>query len=359
VLIFKNDNLMKLKFSLEVKGMKRLLSIKIILLIYLLGTVVFLIGCTPPVSGTVTGVINVYWPNEEVFMPGAAMIGVINEGKWISTVSSFSDGSYTLSNVPTGQHAIIAFKHGYTATQQVINVVEGQTVTNVDFNLETEEPVDRLGGVIYLCFNLDVAPFNNLKIRQAFNYAIDKQTLVDEINSEFGYNLKVAQGLIPPSIMGYTLNLTGYSYDVSEAQRLLSQAGYPEGFNTDLYYNILDSGLNYFFVQKIQTHLAQIGVNVELHGIEWNQLLRMVTAGELSFFRMAWTFDTPDPTDAFYCLYHSTGPDNSSHYHNTTIDSQIEQGWVTMNEGADFILLINKIESTVVDDAPAIYIYHY
>ena len=338
--------------------MKRFLSTKGILLICLLGAIVCLIGCTPSVSvhtGTINGVINVYWPGVG-YVPGAARIDVLNEG--IFTVSYFSDGNYTLSNVPVGQHTITVFKHGYITAQQVINVVEDQTTTNVNFNLELKVPTEQLAGTYYLGFNLDIPPFDNLKVRQALNYAINKQTLVNEINSEFGYNMEVAQGLIPPSITGYNSSLAGYSYDVAEAQVLLSQAGYPEGFSTDLYYNILNSGFHYFVAQKIQTYLAQVGINAELHGIEWAQLLAMLAQGDLPFFRLGWRFDTPDPTDAFYCLYHSAGSDNSSHYHNPAVDSQIEQAWATINE-ADFIQLIQQIESTIVDDAPAIYLYHY
>jgi len=304
--------------------MKRFLSIKLILLICLLGVMVSLIGCTPSVSvhtGSVSGVINVYWPGVG-YVTGAARVDVLGEG--IFTVSSFSDGTYTLNNVPVGQCTITVIKHGYTTAQQIINVVEGQTVTSVDFNLETIESVE----------------------------------LIDEINLEFGYNMVVAQGPIPLSIIGYNSSLAGYSYDVTEAQTLLSQAGYPEGFSTDLYYNILNSGFHYFVAQKIQTYLAQIGVNAELHGIEWTELLGSVSQGELPFFRLGWIADTPDPTDFLYSLYHSASSDNYVHYNNSTVDSLIEQAWETIDE-TDFIQLIQQIESAIVSDAPAIYLYHY
>lgn len=347
---------MKLKFPLEVKEMKRFLSIKSILIICLLGVMISLIGCTPSVSvhtGTVSGVINVYWPGVS-FMPGAARVDVLDEG--IFTVSSFSDGTYTLSNVPTGQHTITVFKHGYTTSQQIVNVVEGQTTTNVDFNLETIESIEQLGAIYYYGFNLNEAPFNNLKVRQAINYAIDKQTLIDEINAEFSVSRVVAQGPIPPSMLGHNSNLTGYSYDVAEAQTLLSQAGYPEGFSTDLYYNITD--FHYSVAQKIQTYLAQVEIIVELHGVEWNELLGLIDQGESPFFRMGWIADTPDPTDYLYSLYHSASSANTVDYNNTTVDSLIEQAWETIDE-TEFIQSIKQIESTIVDDAPAIYLYHY
>lgn len=336
--------------------MKRFLSIKIVLLICLLGVMISLIGCTPSVSihtGTVNGIINVYWPGVG-YVPGAARVDVLGEG--IFTVSSFSDGTYTLNNVPAGQYTITAIKHGYTTAQQVVNVVEGQTVTNVDFNLETEITAEELGGIYFYCFNLDVTLFNNLKVRQAINHAIDKQTLIDEVNAEFGVSKVVAQGPIPPSMIGYNSSLAGYSYDVAEAQTLLSQAGYPEGFSTDLYYNITD--FHYSVAQKIQTYLAQVGIIVELHGVEWNELLNLINQGELPFFRTGWITDTPDPADYLYSLYHSASYDNYTYYDNSTVDSRIEQAWATIDV-ADFVQLIRQIESTIVDDAPAIYLYHY
>ena len=336
--------------------MKRFLSIKSILIICLLGAIVSLIGCTPSVSvhtGTVSGVINVYWPGVG-YVPGAARVDVLDEG--IFTVSSFSDGTYTLNNVPVGQYTITIIKHGYTTAQQVVNVSEGQTITNIDFNLETETTAEQLGGIYYYGFNLDIAPFNNLKVRQAINYAIDKQTLIDEINLEFGYNKVVAQGPIPPNMIGYNSSLTVYSYDVAEAQALLSQAGYPEGFNTDLYYNVSD--FHSSIAEKIQTYLAQVGIIVELHGVEWNEFTDLVDQGELPFFRLGWITDTPDPADYLYSLYHSAGPGNSSHYYNPVVDSKIEQAWETIDE-TEFIQLIQQIELAIVNGAPAIYLYYY
>jgi len=142
--------------------MKKLLSMKMILLICILGIILCFIGCTPPVpigTGTVTGVINVNWPGVG-YVPGAARIDVLGEG--IFTVSSFTNGTYSLNNVPTGQHTITVIKHGYKITQQVVNLLEGQTITNVNFNLDTEISSIQLGGIHYYGFNIDATPFNNL-----------------------------------------------------------------------------------------------------------------------------------------------------------------------------------------------------
>ena len=336
--------------------MKRFLSIRIILLICLLTAMFCLIGCTPSVSvhtGMVSGVINIYWPGVE-YGPGAARIDVLDEG--IFKVSSFSDGSYTLSNVPVGQHTITVFKHGYITAQQVINVVQDQTITDVNFNLETEITAEQLGGIYYYGFNLNQPPFNNLKVRQALNYAIDKQTLINEFNLEFGLDRVVAQGLLPPSMIGYNSNLVAYSYNINIAQGLLSQAGYPDGFNTELYIN--ENPGNRFIAEKVKDYLAQVGISVEIQGVEdWYEYLNILAQGDLPFFRMRWIADTPDPTDYLYILFHTEGSANNVHYYNSVIDNQIEQAWETVSD-TSFVQLIQQIELTIVDDAPAIFIYH-
>ena len=342
---------------MEVKEMKKFLVIRIILLICLLGTLVFLIGCTPPVSthtGSISGTVKTPYPGEQLdFWPCAARVDVSSSGQF--TISSYSDGSYTLNNVPVGQHTITVFKHGFLTAQKTEEVIEGEITRDVDFTLESKVPLDQLGAIYYYGFNLEIAPFNSLKVRQAINYAIDKQTLLDEVNTEFGVSNVVAQGPLPTDMIGYNSSLIGYSYDVAEAQTLLSQAGYPEGFSTDLYYNIGD--FHYFIAQKIQIYLAQVGINVELHGIEWMELLELISQAELPFFKLRWTADTPDPTDYLYALYHSESIHNYTHYNNATIHGLLEQAWETIDE-TEFIQLIQQIESTIVDDAPAIYIYH-
>ena len=114
-----------------------------------------------------------------------------------------------------------------------------------------------------------------------------------------------------------------------------------------------------FIAEKIKIYLAQIGVDVEIHGIEgWSQYLEMIAGGELPFFRMGWTADTPDPTDLLYALYHSESNYNHAHYYNSIVDDQIEQAWEIIDD-VSFIQLVQQIEETVVEEAPATFLYYY
>ncbi|MHA1355578.1 MAG: ABC transporter substrate-binding protein, partial [Candidatus Heimdallarchaeota archaeon] len=286
--------------------------------------------------------------------PGAARIDILGTEQF--TISSFSDGTYALVNIPVGIYTIRAFKHGFISAQQIVNVVEGQAITDINFDLVSEVQAGQLSGIYYLGFNLDNPPFDNLKVRQALNYAIDKQTLVDEFNAEFGLDREVAQGPIPPSMIGYNSSLIGYTYDINQAEVLLSQAGYPDGFSTDLYFNEYVG--HRFIAEKIKIYLAQIGVAVEIHGIEgWTNYVTMIYEGELPFFRVGWGADTPDPVDLLYALYHSESNYNHCHYSNLIVDNQIEQAWEIIDD-VSFIQLVQQIEETVVEEAPATFLYY-
>jgi ABC-type transport system substrate-binding protein len=308
--------------------------------------------------GVIRGIVNLVIenpPDESWIFPGAARIDILGTEQF--TISSFSDGTYALINIPVGTYTIRAFKHGFISAQQVVEVVGGQAVTDINFDLVSEVYEDQLGSIYYLGFNLDIPPFDNLKVRQALNYAIDKQTLVDEFNAEFGRDREVAQGPIPPSMIGYNPALVGYTYDINQAEVLLSQAGYPDGFSADLYFNEWVG--HRFIAEKIKIYLAQIGVDVEIHGIEgWDSYVSMVTEGELPFFRLGWRADTPDPTDLLYALYHTEGYANYVHYYNSIVDDQIEQAWEIIDD-VSFVQLIQQIEATIVEEAPAIFLQCY
>jgi ABC-type transport system substrate-binding protein len=337
--------------------MKKFLLIGIILLVCITGTMVNLGECSSSTSihsGKISGVINVYWPKEG-FKPGRARIDILNTE--LFTVSS-SYGNYVINNIPDGQHTITVSKHGYLLAQKIINVVGGEKVTDIDFNLMVDEPREkfRLRSVTYLGFNNNYPPFDNLKVRQALNYAIDKQILLDEFNSKFGHKPPVAQGPIAPGMMGFNPNLVRYSYDINKAKELLSQAGYPKGFSIALYYN-KEGSVAEFIAKEAKKHLAKIGIKVDIKGKKWNEFSKMVRQGKSPFFVTTWRADTPDSADYLYSLYHSKSSSNSVHYYNSVIDNQIEQAWEIIDD-EKFVQLIQQIEKTIVNNAPAIYIYN-
>ncbi len=149
----------------------------------------------------------------------------------------------------------------------------------------------------YITLNTHIKPFNNLKVRQALEYAIDKQRVVKILN---GRGI-VANQVLPPTMAGFDSSYKGYSYNPSLAKRLLASAGYPHGFSTTLYTLNVDPQPR--IAQSFQQDLAQVGVKVRIVPLASATIINtagtpnkapMVWSGAL-----AWTEDFPDPSD-FY-----------------------------------------------------------
>lgn len=149
----------------------------------------------------------------------------------------------------------------------------------------------------YITMKVQKKPFNDQRVRQAVNEAINKVRLVRLINGR----AHVANQVLPPGMPAYDDAFKGYPYDPKHAKALLTEAGYPDGFSTELYSNNTDP--NPRLVQAIQQDLAQIGIKVQLKTLAQENVIAaggdpdqgmMVWSGGL-----AWSDDFPDPSDFF------------------------------------------------------------
>lgn len=149
----------------------------------------------------------------------------------------------------------------------------------------------------YLTLNTRMKPFDNLKVRQAINMAIDKQRII-RIRNGRGV---VANQILPPLMPGYDPTYRGYPYDPARARKLLAEAGYPNGFSTQLY--VLNVDPQPRIALSIQHDLAAIGVTVSVVPLASAEVINqagtphktpMVWSGGLG-----WLQDFPDPAD-FY-----------------------------------------------------------
>ncbi|WP_298502493.1 ABC transporter substrate-binding protein, partial [uncultured Sphaerochaeta sp.] len=126
----------------------------------------------------------------------------------------------------------------------------------------------------YISFNMRKPPFNNQLVRQAINMAIDRQLLVDTVNSGTG---APADEIIAPAVYGYYS--TGvWEYNPAKAKQLLAQAGYPNGFSTTLWVNNNQSRVE--MCQAIQEMLREIGITVKVEVMEFGTFISRTTAGE-------------------------------------------------------------------------------
>ena len=205
--------------------------------------------------------------------------------------------------------------------------------------------------LLYLGFNTQMKPFDDRRVRQAFNYAVNKEAIVREI-TRMGH--LPATGALPPGMPGYDPDLQGYDYNPAKAKRLLAEAGYPDGRR-------LPGGAALVGHQAestkaelaaYQRYLAEIGVQVEIHfAPDWPAYQAMLEQGQLPMFRLIWYADIPDPDNMLSPLLHSASPTNRTFYRNPVVDQLLEQARKEFDE-AQRITLYREVERIVMDDAP-------
>ena len=162
-----------------------------------------------------------------------------------------------------------------------------------DKNL-TLHTVDALN-VGYLAFNTEKKPFNDVKVRQALNYATDKKAIVDAV---FLGSATVAKSPIPPNMLGYKKDLADYPYDVEKAKALLKEAGLEKGFEATLWSMPVQRPYNpnsRRIAEMIQSDWAKVGVKAKIVSWEWGEYLSGMRKGEHDTALFGWMSDNGDP----------------------------------------------------------------
>lgn len=147
----------------------------------------------------------------------------------------------------------------------------------------------------YLAFNVKVKELSDVRVRQALSLAINKQAIIDAVFQGAG---KIAKNPIPPTIWSYNDAVKDYEYDVAAAKKLLAEAGYPDGFETDIWAMPVQRPYNpnaRRMAEVIQADWAKVGVKAKIVSFEWGEYLKRSMNGEHSTVLLGWTGDNGDP----------------------------------------------------------------
>jgi oligopeptide transport system substrate-binding protein len=212
--------------------------------------------------------------------------------------------------------------------------------------------------LLYIGFNTQRTPFDDRRVRRAFNYAVNKEAIVwgSTTRGQRRYPSAglTATGALPPGMLGYDPQLQGYAYDPATAKRLLAEAGYPDGtgFPVVQLWSADKSESTKPELAAYQRDLAEVGVQVDIHyAPDWPSYTAMLEQGKLPMFRLAWYADIPDPDNMLSPLLHATGSFNHTRYRNPQVEQLLEQARKTFDE-AQRIALYREVERLVLDDAP-------
>ncbi len=167
-------------------------------------------------------------------------------------------------------------------------------------------------------------PLSNVKVRQAVEYAFNRQQIVQLENNA----VKPLDEPLPDTMPGYVQNLdpsAKYSYDTAKAKELLKEAGYPNGVTIDYWNrNSPDAKKQ---DQAIQAMMKEAGITLNLHEVTWKDFLTKAMSGTAPMFYSGWQQDFPDASDFLNTLFNSTqAPENNmTMYSNKQVDDWLNQ----------------------------------
>ncbi len=207
----------------------------------------------------------------------------------------------------------------------------------------------------YIAMNVLVKPFDNLLVRRAVEYAINKPLLVRLVNGRG----QATDTFLPPLMPGYGhFNL--YPYNPAKAKQLLAQAGYPNGFSTTFYSD--NSSDDPRISQAIVQQLAGIGIKAALKVLPSPTMFTYWgTKGKVPISWTAWYQDFPDPNDFFEpilsCASAVPGTFNEPWYCNPKVDAFAHKLKI-MTDRAARLRLYPQLDRMMMEDAPVVPVFN-
>ncbi|WP_118949597.1 ABC transporter substrate-binding protein [Taibaiella helva] len=215
----------------------------------------------------------------------------------------------------------------------------------------------------YLAFVIDSTnpavknnPVKLKKIRQAINYAIDREKIVTYFRN--GVGVPATRGFVPLAMpgLGYAA-FEGYRYDPAKALALLSEAGFPNGEGLpvitltvpDVYVDICNF---------VASQLGEVGIRTQVQVMLMGLLRQMMTRSQLPFFKAGWVADYPDAETFLACFYSEfPAPPNYTRFRNPTFDRWYRQSLQAASDTQRYALYA-RMDSLVGSEAPVVPLYY-
>jgi len=177
----------------------------------------------------------------------------------------------------------------------------------------------------YLVFNTQSPPLNNVKVRQAIGYAVDRNKIVTDLLFN---QAKTADSVLPEQSWAFVPG-TQYTYDPNKAKQLLQEAGY-KGEPIVFKYSSGNSYVNQYS-QVIQSSLADVGLNIQIETLEVNTIRTQLAQGQFQMYTGIWIGGNQDPIFLRDLFATSKIPGvsgatccNRSRYSNPLVDQTVE-----------------------------------
>jgi len=232
----------------------------------------------------------------------------------------------------------------------------GNVETSQVSRLTSEDKFSVVGSpttrVIFMALNTLVdGPIQDVRVRQALNYAVDKKAIIEGVLD--GYGAQIAT-ISTPEYDGFDASIEPYEYNPEKAKQLLDEAGYPDGFEVDL--SVTSGYLNGQDVaQAVAAQLGEVGVKCTVKEIDSAAQREQISAGTVAPIYMNGIGGPYSNIDLVSKLSFCTG-ERYSTYSNPEFDELRIKAAATVNqEEAD--KLLSQLQMLAKEEAPAIFMY--
>ena len=213
----------------------------------------------------------------------------------------------------------------------------------------------------FIALNTMRKPFDDIRVRQALNYAVDKQAFVKVVYNGFAVPL---ESCLPANLSGFVSQGAPWPYDPAKAKALLAEAGYPNGFSSTIWGN--NASLTQKAMQFLQQQFAMVGVKVEVEpleaGVAANKVWNVATPADATTLMgyVAWSASTGDADWGLRPLL--GGPDafppklfNIAYYSNPQVNADIKAGLETA-DAAKRAAAYKDAQAVIWKDAPWVFL---
>lgn len=310
---------------------------------------------------------------------------LLEEGADAMATNAIGTGPYMLSRWDRGEQVVLTSNADYWGEQPAIGelvfkVVQEDGARIVEIESGTVDVAVRIPPAdiarleanpdvtveitpglrtIYIFFNNTQAPFDDVRVRQAVNYAVDQEAIVEAL---FEGAALVSTAPFASPIFGYS-EQTPYEYNPERARELLDEAGIEPGTTLTLYHPTGRYVQDALVADAVRAQLNEVGLDVELRTLEWPQYVpfvrRAAPDNEVQFAMLGWGTPTVDADYALFALFHSSEHPpgfNGAFYSNEEVDALLEEARSTLDPEARQAAYAEAI-ATIWEDAPWLFLY--
>jgi peptide/nickel transport system substrate-binding protein/oligopeptide transport system substrate-binding protein len=208
--------------------------------------------------------------------------------------------------------------------------------------------------VSYIGLNLRRPPFDDRRVRQALNHAVDVEALIRTVRAQAA---RRALGPVPPALRNAE-PAERFRYRPERARELLAEAGYPDGFSMEIWQK--ENPEVSRLLEAVQAYLAEVGIEARIMVRDWGAFKDAVNQGSADAFFLDWLADYPDAENFLVPLFHSRnlgGGGNRAAFSEPYVDLLLDELQASQ-PGPARERLVSRLNETIYREAPWIWLWH-